>query len=249
MPLDCIAAYDATGGGVMTVVAPTSLTIKGDASQTAYIVAYCYDGISAEEVTITNGQNTKWPATGVSLKCTSDGTAVGASPRIRVLSYKLPVQGGDVLVLTSTSGANPVHLVLYIDYPPYSFGLRPETASEAAILWTRPTVAGGTNCAAGTSVQAATNMVNWGDRVWTPVWIESNAAFTTTAFIAIRKFGGASNLVFFPIGLTDVANDQHALTLPKGLGITFTKGDAMEYFWISATAEQPTANITFATSP
>ena len=247
--LDSIVGYDATGGGVLAVVAPTSLTIKGDNSQVAYIVGYAYDGISAEEVTITNAQNRDWPAGGVSLPATSDGTAVGAGMPWLPLDVQIPVRGGDVLVLTSTSGANPVHLVLYLDYPPYSFQLRDPLAPIKGYCWTRITAAGGTNCAAGTTVQGATNLTAFGDYVWTPVAINAAAAFTTTAFLAVRKLGGPSNLVFWPIGLTDVANDMRGYILPKGLGLTFTKGDAMEIFWISATAEQPTANVTFARAP
>ena len=50
MSLDTILFYDATGGGVATVVAPTSFTIKGSSAEQARLVGYWLDGISAEEV-------------------------------------------------------------------------------------------------------------------------------------------------------------------------------------------------------
>lgn len=245
--LDSIVGYDATGGGVMTVVNTTSLTIKGDQAQTAYIVAYAVDGISAQRVIVTNTQNPAWDATGLVLYPTNDGTAVGAGVQFQVLKHKIPVKGGDVLTLTSVSGANVIHCVLYIDYPPYTFQLRPDQATEEGLYYTRTTVAGGTNCAAGTSVQGATNLTAFPNRVLTPVSVHANAAFTTTAFLGLRKLG-TGYITYWMIGLTDIANDHWTYSLPKGL-FTVTKGDSIELFWISATAEQPTAQIDFVYSP
>ncbi len=245
--LDCMGVYDATGGGVGAVITPNlSLTVKGPATQMAYIVGYSFDGISAEEVTITNPNNRKWPAGGVSLKATSDGTAVGAGDQWKPLPYKIPVWGQDTLVFTITSGANPVHVWIYIDYPPYSFGLRDPKEAEVLLLWTRATTAGGTNCSAGTMVQGATPLTSWGVDTWKPVRIDADAAFTTTAFLGLRKQGGDSNMTFWAIGLTDVANDMKSPGLPKGMGLEFTGNDICDLFWVSHTAEQPTAKITFA---
>lgn len=244
MAIDTILAYAATGGGVMAVVSPTSLTIKSD----GHIVGYFYDGISAESVAITNANNPSWEAAGVTLPATSDGTAVGAGDPFRWLPHKIPVKKGDVLVLTSTSGANPVHCGIYVEYSGgLGFSIRP-TQEGAAYYVTKATAAGGTNCAAGTIVQGATNVTGFGQgRTYTPVQVKANAAFTTTAFLGLRKLGGDNYLFIVPIGLTDVADDMKAAVLPKGL-FTVTQGDAIEVFWSSATAEQPTAEITFAYS-
>lgn len=240
MPIDTILGYDATGGGVMTVVAPTSLTIKDD----GYLFGYFLDGISAQRVIVTNPANTKWDATGLVLYPTSDGTAVGAGVQWQLLKHKVPVKQGDVLILTSVSGANPIHCGLYVDYPPFSFKLRADEPSEMAYGYTRTTVAGGTNCAAGTIVQGATNLANFPDRILTPVKIHANAAFTTTAMLGIRKLG-TGTIFIVPIGLTDVANDWWSPELPLGL-FTVTQGSSIELFWCSVTAEQPTAQIDFA---
>jgi hypothetical protein len=244
--LDTILGYDATGGGVAAVVPPTSLTTKGAGT----IVGYFYDGISAEEVTITCPTDEDWPAAGFSLPATSDGTAVGAGLQWMPLDVQVPVKANKALVLTTTSGGNPVHVGVYVDYPGLGgasapFSIR-QPGSAKGIPWTRSTVAGGTNCAAGTIVQGATNLTNFGNHTWTPVAINANAAFTTTAFLGIRKLGGANLLPIFPVGLTDVANDMRGYGLPHGIGQTYTGNDAMEIFWSSVTGEQPTANITFA---
>lgn len=244
MVLDSIVGYDATGGGVMTVVAPTSLTIKGGSTQKAYIVAYCVDGISAQRVIVTNPANPKWDATGLELYPTSDGTAVGAGAQFQPLKHKVPVQGGDILVLTSVSGANPIHCVLYIDYPPYSFQLRSDNPEGEALYYTRTTAAGGTNCAAGTFVQGATNLTNFPERDLTPISVHANGNFTTTAFLGIRKLG-TGYMTVWAVGLTDIANDWWTYGLPKGL-FKVTKGDSIELFWCSVSAEQPTAQIDFA---
>jgi len=174
---------------------------------------------------------------------TTDGTAVGSGVQWQPLKHKVPVRGGDVLVMTSVSGANPIHCILYIDYPPYGFSVRPDNPTETGLYYTRTTVAGGTNCAAGTSQQATTNLGAFPNRMLTPVAVHANAAFTTTAFLGLRKLG-TGYIVYFPIGLTDVANDWWSFGLPKGL-FTVTKGDSIELFWISVTAEQPTAEIDF----
>ena len=240
--IDTILAYDATGGGTLAVVAPTSLTIKKD----GFLVGYYYDGISAEDLTVTNGNNTDWEAAGFKLPATSDGTAVGAGDAIRWFTHKIPVKKKDVLTLVGTSGANPVYAGIFIEYPG-GLQFRPRGVLEGnAFLVTKGTTAGGTNCAAGTIVQGATNITGFGTgRTYTPVQVKSNAAFTTTAFLGIRKHSGDNVLFIMPIGLTDVANDMKAGLVPLGI-MTIESQDEIEVFWASATAEQPTADITFA---
>ena len=243
--LDTIMGYDAANGGVLAVVTPTSnLTFKDNGK----IVGYFYDGISAEEVTLTVPTDDDWPAAGVSLPATSDGTAVGAGMPWRPLQFQLPVKKDKAVVMTATSGNNPVWGGLLVDYPSKGepFGLRDPLQPATAYLWTRTTVAGGTNCAAGTTVQGATGLTAWGDYEWQPVAVEAAAARTTTVFVGFRKFGGPNFIPFFPIGLTDVANDMRGYGIPKGVGQTYTGNDTMELFLGSDTAEQPTANITFA---
>jgi hypothetical protein len=247
MPLDSIVGWDATGGGVLTVVNSTSLTVKGGADQIAYIVGYSLDGISVRRVTVTNAANPSWDATGLVLYPTTDGTAVGAGAQWQPLKHKVPVRGGDVLVMTSLAGANPVTCILYLDYPPYGFSVRPDSPTEEGLYYSRTTVAGGTNCAAGTAVQGATSLGNFPNRMLTPVSIHANAAFTTTAMLGIRKLG-TGYLTYWNIGLTDIANDWWTFSLPKGL-FTVTKGDSIELFWISDTAEQQTAQIDFVYPP
>jgi hypothetical protein len=241
--IDSILAYDATGGGVMTIVAPTSFTIKAD----GFLVGYFLDGISAQRVIVTNPANTDWDATGLVLYPTTDGTAVGAGVQWQPLKRKVPVKQGNILVFTSVSGANPIHCGVYVDYAPFSFKLRSDEPLEAAYGYTRTTVAGGTNCAAGTLVQGATNLTAFPDRVLTPVKIHANAAFTTTAMLGIRKLGSGTMFII-PIGLTDIANDWWSYELPLGL-FTVTQGASIELFWCSVTAEQPTAQIDFTYPP
>jgi len=242
MAIDTILAYDATGGGVLAVVPPTSLTIKKD----GHIVGYFYDGTIAEDVVVTNANNPSWEAAGFKLQSTSDGTAIGAGDCIRWLTHKVPVKQGDTLVLTSTSGAAPVYCGIFVEYKG-GLGFAPRGELEGqAYLVTKATTAGGTNCAAGTIVQGATNMTGFGQgRTYTPVQIKANAAFTTTAFLGIRKLGGDNYLFIMPVGLTDIANDMKRNLVPKGV-MTVTQGDAIEVFWASVTAEEPTADIMFA---
>jgi len=237
--IDTILGYDATDGGVLTVVSPTSLTIKAD----GYLFGYFLDGISVERCIITNSANTKWDATGLVLYPTTDGTAVGAGVQWLPLKHKVPVKEGDVLVMTGVSGANPMHCGLYVDYAPFSFKLRPDAPMEEAYSYTRTTVAAPANCAAGTTVQAP-NLTAFPDRVLTPVKIHANAAFTTTAMVGIRKLG-TGTIFIVPIGLTDVANDWWSYGLPLGL-FTVTQGSSIELFLCSVTAEKPTAQIDFA---
>jgi len=240
MPLYSIMGYDATGGGVMTVVSPTSLTVKEDGN----IVGYALDGISVQRCVITIPQSTKWDPTGLVLYPTSDGTAVGAGRQWMPLKHKVPVKKGDVIVMTSVSGANPCHCILYLEYGS-GFSVRPDAPSEAGLYYTRTTVAG-TNCAAGTLVQVG-DLTTFPDRILTPVSIHANAAFTTTAFVAMRK-SGSGDITIWPIGLTDIANDWTSPGLPKGL-FTVTKGDSIELWFSSVTAEAPTAQIDFVYAP
>lgn len=244
MAVDTILTYDATGGGTQAVVTPTSLTIKDN----GYIVGYFADGISCEDITITNTNNPLWEAAGFKLPATSDGTAVGAGDMSRWLPHKIPVKKADVLTVVSTSGANPVHAGIHVEYPTskgYQFAIRPDQEGNAYYT-TKSTTAAGTNCAAGTIVQGATNITGFGQgRTYTPVMVKANAAFTTTAFLGMRKLGGDNYIYITPVGLTDVANDTKMTKLPKGL-FTVTQGDAIEVFWSSVTAEQPTADVTFA---
>jgi hypothetical protein len=242
MAIDTILAYDATGGGVLAVVPPTSLTIKAD----GHLVGWFYDGISAEDVTITNANNPNWEAAGFSCHPTSTGAAILPGYNMVTFEHKIPVKKGDVLVLTSTAGANPVYFGLYVEYPGgLAFSMRPEQEGMAYHV-TKTTTAGGTNCAAGTLVQGATNITGFGQgRTYTPIRVAAAAAFTTTAFLGMRKLGGANYLFIVPIPLTDVAAAWHKYKLPKGL-FTVTQGDAIEIFWASVTGEQPTAKVTFA---
>lgn len=247
MVLDTILGYDATGGGTLAVIPPTSLTIKGSSNQKANLVGYFYDGISAEDLTVTCATNPDWDAAGFRVHATTDGTAIGSGDQFRYFPKKIPVRGGDVLSLVGTSGANPVHAGIYVDYPWMQgpkFEKRPwEGESDEAYETYKSIAAGGTNCAAGTIVQGATNVTGFlQGRTYTPVGIEANGAFTTTALIGIRKLGGLNTLFVAPIGLTDVANDWNYHPLPKGI-FTVTQGDQIEPFFSSVTAEQPTANL------
>jgi len=245
--IDSILAYDATGGGLAAVVPPTSLTIKGPSTQEAYIVAYAYDGISASNLVITCATNPDWEAVGFNLPPTGNGTAIAAGDAIRSLAHKIKVRGGDVLVLTTVSGANPVHVVLWIDYPPFSFQMRNPAEQPAACYASRATVAGGTNCAAGTIVQGATNVGGFlQGRTYSLIGAAANGAFTTTAFLGLRKLG-SNYMLMLPIPLTNVAQlGKQNIQLAKGIFPTVTQGDQIEVLWSSVTAEQPTATILFA---
>lgn len=248
MVLETIVGYDAANGGVCLAIAGMpSLTVKGSSSEKAYIVGYWLDGISVQRAVVTNPQNSKWDPTGLILYPTSDGTAVGAGKMWRSLKHKIPVMGGDVLVITGVSGNNPMYAAVLVDYPPYTFRMRPEGPSEEGIMYSRTTVAGGTNCAAGTAVAGATDLGAFIEKTLTPVSIHAGAAFTTTAFLGIRK-AGDGHITIWPIGLTDVANDWDDFELPYGL-FTITKGDNINIWWISETAEQPTARIDFVFTP
>ncbi len=245
MALDTIFTYDASGGGTQTIVAPTSYTIKGKGD--AEIIGYFADGISLNDITVTCTTNTDWEPDGFNLPATSDGTAIGAGDIWKPLPHKIPVVGGDVLSIASTSGANPVHAGLFVNYPDKepAYSLRPrQEESELGHYITKATTAGGTNCAAGTLVRGATALTGFmQNRVYTPCMVKANAAFTTTAFLGLR-LSGSSNMVIVPIPLTDVAADFKNEVLPKGM-FTAMQGDSVEVWWSSATAEQPTADVTF----
>lgn len=250
MGLDTILFYDATGGGTATVVAPTSFTIKGPSSQDAWIVGYFYDGISAEEVTVKCGNDTRWHPDGFSLPATTDGTAVGNAGfpgGIQPLPFKVPVRGGDLLSFTCTSGANPVFGGLLVEYPGgVPFGWRSHLEGIGG-LYTRTTSASGTNLTAATVQEGLVKLDGFDERVYTPVSVQVAAAYTTTPIIGIRKLGSGDYL-FVPLPLTDVAQSWGMIMLPRGIG-TFTAGDTMQIAWLSSTAEQPTAKITFSHPP
>ena len=89
MALDTILGYDATGGGVLAAVAPTSLTIKGRSDQEAHLVGYFYDGISAEDLTVTCATNPAWDAAGFRVHATTDGTAIGSGDQFRYFPFDL----------------------------------------------------------------------------------------------------------------------------------------------------------------
>lgn len=247
MAVDTIVGYDATGGGTLAVISPTSLTIKGSSQKDRYLLGYWYDGISANDLTITCTTNPEWEAAGITLPPTSDGTATSAGLQYRLFGHKIPVKGGDVMTLAATSGANPVMAGLFVEYPELEPTFQPRQVDQqegVAHYVSKSTTAGGTNCAAGTFVQGATNITGFMEgRTYTPLIVNANAAFTTTAVLGMRKLGGNS-LFAVPIPLTDVAADWMIKPLPKGL-FTVSKGDAIEVFWSSVTAEQPTANVTF----
>lgn len=242
--LDTILTYDATGGGVQAVVPPTSLTIKGGANQQAYLVGHFLDGISVNECTLTCATNPDWEAAGFSLKPTTQGIATSGGPPADFWRHKVPVRGGDVMVLTSTSGANPTHAGLYVDYP-WMQGPKYQarhTAESDGHYVLKTTAAGGTNCAAGTLVRGATNLTGW--MQGRQYYLESatiSAAFTTTAFLGLRKLG-SNNLFIWPCPLTDVAQAFQPMSIPKGALDTVQQGDQVEVYWSSVTAEQPTAN-------
>lgn len=247
MVLDTILTYDAANGGVQTVVSPTSLTIKGPSTQKAYLVAYALDGISVNDVIVTCATNPDWEPAGIQLKPTTAGIATSGGPPIAALPTKVEVKGGDVLVFTSTSGANPTHALMYVDYPPYTWkGLRDMANIPEGHLVYKATAAGGTNCAAGTLVQGATNVSGFMQgRSYNVVAATISGAFTTTAFLGMRKLG-SSYMLIIPCPLTDVAQAWQPFYLPPGVMDSFGQGDQMEIFWSSVTAEQPTGNILFA---
>lgn len=245
--LDTILTYDATGGGTQAVVAPTSLTIKGGSNQKAYLVGHFLDGISVNDCTLTVATNSNFEPGGVSLEPTTSGIATSGGPPARFWPHKMEVLGGDTVTLVSTSGANPTHCGIYVEYPwmkdgdkamPYA----PRSIAEAeGHYMTRATTAGGTNCAAGTFVQGATNLTGWlQGRTYSPIGATISAAFTTTAFLGMRKLG-ASNMFVWPCPLTDVAQAWNQVPFPKGT-FEVRQGDQVEVWWSSATAEQPTAN-------
>ena len=241
MALDTMIAHDATGGGTLVALTGSSLTAKAD----GHLIGYFYDGISAEDIVITNPNNPKWDPAGIKLPATSDGTAVGAGDPFRWLPWKMPVRKNDALTVVATAGAHPVHAGLHMLYPGgIAFSPRQPLDGEALGV-TKTTTAAGTNCAAGILQIGATRISGFlQGRTYTPTQVKANAAFTTTAFLGLRKYGGDNYTFITPIGLTDVANDMKPAMLPKGL-FTVTQGDEIEVFLASYTAEQPTADVTF----
>ena len=241
--IDSILTYLAANDGAGAVVPPCSLTIKGPSTQTAYIVAYAYDGISAGSVALTCATNPSWEAAGFTLPPTSDGTAVGAGRAIQVLPHKIPVRGGDVLIVTHESGANPSHCDLWVDYPGGIAFTPRNTAQQSQALYVgKLTVAGGTNCAAGTFVRGATTVGGFMQgRTYNLMGAFAIGAFTTTAFLGLRKLG-ANNMLILPIPLTMAAQDMTKnIDLPTGVLDSFAQGDQVEIYWSSVSAEQPTA--------
>lgn len=245
--MDTILTYDAANGGVQAVVPPTSLTIKGSSDQKAFLVGHFLDGISVNDCTLTCSTNPDFEAAGFSFEPTTSGIATSGGPPVRFWPHKIEMKGGDVLVLTSTSGANPTHAGIFVDYPWMKDGdasrpyLPRQVAESNGRYVTKATVAGGTNCAAGTFVQGATPITGFMQgRRYSPVAATISGAFTTTAFLGLRKLG-SNNLFVWPCPLTDVAQAWNQVPFPKG---TFEvgQGDTVELLWSSASAEQPTAN-------
>lgn len=245
--IDSILTYDATGGGTQLVVPPCSLTVKGPSSQVAYLVGYAMDGISVNDAIVTCTTNKDWDPAGIHLKPTTAGIATSGGPPISWLPVKVPVKGGDVFTIVSTSGANPTHVILYVDYPPYGFqGARDMSKPPVANLTYKATVAGGTNCAAGTFVMGATPLRTFiGGRRFNVIGATISGAFTTTAFLGLRK-SGSSYMMIIPCPLTDVAQAWQPFWLPPGVMESIQQGDEIEVWWSSVSAEQPTGNVWLA---
>jgi hypothetical protein len=243
--LDTILLYDATGGGAMTAISPSSLTIKGPSNQKAYLIGYWLDGISVNRLTITCTTNKNFEAAGFVLPPTTDGTAITCGKQFELLPHKMELNGGDVLVATLEAGANPGHAGLFIEYPGEpNYGIRPVQDGEANYV-TKPTTATGTNCTAGAITWGTTMLTGWVQgRAYTPLKVAANAAFTTTPIVCLRKLG-SNFMLALPVALTDVAQDWIYPALPKGWFVV-QSGDSVEVGMSSATAEQPTADVTFA---
>ena len=240
MVLETILGYDLTGGGVMTAPGP-SFTIKGPNTQRAYIRGYYLDGISGHMVVVTNPNNTDWES-GFILTQTINGLATSTPKVIHWFNSAIPVQGGDVLVLTSTSGGNPHHCGLYVDYPPYTFKVPSPASLGEQYRLTRLTAAAAA-LTAGVVQTGLTTLTGWGKRRYTPHAVQAVGALTTNPFIGLNKLGEAYK-TFWPLPLTDVAQCWHPYELPDGL-FEIRAGDTVEVSWLSDTAESPTANVTF----
>jgi len=192
-------------------------------------------------VVVTNPNNTDWES-GLILTPTMNGTAVAYGKVMHYFNSAIPVQGGDILVLTSTAGAVPIHLGLLMDYPPYSFKVPgPATLGEQYRL-TRLTAAAAA-LTAGVVQTGLTTLTGWGKRRYTPHSVQAVGALTTDPFIGLNK-GGEAYKTFWPLPLTDVAQNWNPYELPDGL-FEIVKGDTVEISWLSDTAESPTANLTF----
>lgn len=247
-----MVAYDATGGGVMTTtVGGAPLVVPGKPGSTSYIVAYALDGISVNEVTITCAQETEWDAAGFSLKPTGNGTATGRCRSIQTLNNPIPITAGRTLVLTGTSGANPMLLIVYITYDGGSWKPRlSHNVGAPKRLLTRASAASGVNLTAYTIQTGLITLATWPNKAYEPVEIAPDAAFTTTPIIGIRKLN-EGDWFFVMLPLTDVAQLWDPIMLPYGVldgpsGPLIHSNDTLEIAWLSATAEQPTGKLSFA---
>ncbi len=244
--MDSILAYDLTGGGVMAALAPTSFTIKGPSSQNAYIVGYASNGISPQGAVVTCANDERWEAAGFNLHNTADGTAVGAGDQWVPLPVKVPVRGGDVLAITSVSGANPHWVILYIDYPPFNYKARdPFQSQPSGCLITRTTAASGVNLTAGVVQGGLVTLVGFGARTYSPVYIHmTGGTMTTDNYMGIKKLGDPYT-TFWRVPLIAAGDDQKVWPLPQGM-FTVGQGDTVEISWAGDTANQPIAMVTFA---
>lgn len=246
MVLASMVAHDATGGGVMAALSGgPSLNVPGIAGKDSILVGYSNTGISANEVTLTCAADDRWPVAGFSLKATSNGAAASYCKPIVWFDNPMPCRAGETITFTATSGANDNWVILYWDVEPFSFKKPTDDARAPAFKHTRTTAASGTNLTALTVQSGLVTLGSFGAHDYVIDSVTIGGAFTTSPIIGLKvDKPGWDYTIYIQLAETDVADLWVPTRWPAGC-MPIRAGDTLNVSWLSDTAEQPTANITF----
>lgn len=251
MALETWLYEDPTGGGTMIVMAGSgsALTVPKDVD----IVGYFLGGTSGQHVLMQVTGNKDWESGGVYFENTMIATTLQKDP-IVWLPHRIPLKKGDVMAFTSTSGANPHILGLYVDD-----GTAPTFKPPMANGEGRSNVMSLVSAASGLNTTALTAQLN-------------TATTTLTSFMASREYklndrgptlftamtgptvlvgiqdGASAYITWWPVVYTPAAQRGFYRMPADGLP-KFTKGSNCRIHWCSEAAEQPRVILPFAYAP
>jgi len=225
----------------------SSLTVQEDVE----IVGHALIGTSGQFVLMQVAGDKDQEAGGFYLKNTALATVVSAKP-VRWWKHKFPLKKNSVMTLTSTSGANPHTLALYVDdgieprfKPPLNDG------EGKALYSSLVSAASGANTTALTTqmLYATTTLTNFtSPRKYKPHKVGLFTAMTgPTVFVGLSK-GNDSHVTWWPVANTPAA-ENFDYELPDGGLPEFGSGERCNVHWYSEAAEQPRLIATFAYAP